>query len=115
MSAELFKIAVSIPPEFSDELMDAIDSVIKPIYPGYERTFTIVPVTGTWKPVEGSHPFKGSVGKIEVSEEVRIEFAISKDDIEKVITKIRDVHPYEEPAIDVLPMYGWRDFLIPLA
>lgn len=111
----LFKVCVSVPPEFVDELLDGINDIIDPIYPHYDRTFAIYPVTGTWRPLEGSNPYKGRTGEIETASEMRIEFAVKREQIERVISKIAEIHPYEEPCIDVIPLIGWKDFLIPLA
>ncbi|MCL2317809.1 MAG: hypothetical protein FWC44_01960, partial [Methanomassiliicoccaceae archaeon] len=85
------------------------------IYPGYDRAFTIIRSQGTWRSLEGSHPYDGEVGKISVAEELRIEFAISAEDLTEVVQAIRDVHPYEEPAIDIVPMILWKDVIGPSA
>ena len=93
------------------ELMDAIDEIMEPLYPGYRRAFAISEVTGTWKPMKGSHPYKGRPGKIETAKEHKIEFIVKESDLKKVLLKIREIHPYEEPAIDVLPTYSWKSMI----
>lgn len=109
MNCDFLKICVNIPPEFSDRVMDEINNVMTAMYPGYDRTFTSYPVTGTWRPLNGSRPYKGEAGRIETADEIRIEFAIHPQDLEGVISTIRRIHPYEEPAIDILPMIGWKN------
>ncbi|MCQ2079364.1 MAG: hypothetical protein MJZ38_04830 [archaeon] len=54
---EIFGIAVNVPASHLDVLMDAIDSVLEPLYPGYRRCFYHHPVTGTWRTMEGAHPY----------------------------------------------------------
>lgn len=93
------------------EFMDAIDAVMEPLYPGYRRYFGWWPVKGTWKPAEGSHPFKGTVGEIEVSDEVHLEFAVKEKDLKAVLSVIVDLHPYEEPSIDIIPLVSWKSVL----
>ncbi len=107
---DVFKIGVNVPAEFLDRMMDSVTEVMEPVYPKYERTFMYWPVKGTWRPVEGAEPFIGTVGDIEVADEIRLEFAVKEKDLKNVISKIAEVHPYEEPAIDVIPMYGWKGF-----
>ena len=36
-----------------------------------------------------------------------------KEDLEKVLCKIEEVHPYEEPAVDVTPQIAWRSLTAP--
>ena len=108
---DIFKIGVNIPGEFLEKLMDSVNSVMEPVYPNYDRTFMYWPVKGTWRPLPGADPYNGTIGKIEVADEMRVEFAVKEKDLRKVISVIADVHPYEEPAIDVIPMYGWKGFI----
>ena len=108
---DVFKVGVEIPEEFLQEFMDSVNDVMEPLYPNYDRTFSYWPVKGTWRPLPGADPYDGTVGRIQVSDEVRVEFAVKEKDLEKVLERILQVHPYEEPAIDVIPMYGWKDII----
>ncbi|MBO4551728.1 MAG: PHP domain-containing protein [Candidatus Methanomethylophilaceae archaeon] len=108
---QVYKICVYIPRDYSDRLMDAIDEIIDPLYPGYRRAFSITEVTGTWKPLKGSHPYIGTPGEIEKVEEHKIEFIVKENDLKRVLLKVREVHPYEEPMIDVSPTYAWKSML----
>ena len=78
---DIYGVAVNIPPEFADRLMDAIDSVMEPVYPGYRRCFYYYPVKGTWKTMESAKPYDGVPGEITVAEEIRIKFVCRKEDI----------------------------------
>lgn len=60
---------------------------------------------GRFRPLKGAHPHIGSVGNIEEVEEERIEVVIPDNvDVHAVIDAIKKVHPYETPAIHILPM-----------
>jgi len=113
MQPKAYKISVAIPVDLKDRLMDAVNSSMTQIYPGYDRAFTIIRSEGTWRSLEGSNPFIGKEGEISVADELRIEFAISAEDLKNVVRAIRDVHPYEEPAIDIMPMILWKDVIGP--
>ena len=108
MDCEAYKILVFIPEEFSDKLMERINEVIEPFHPGYDMCFSSVKVNSTWRPLEGSKPFIGTIGVIEHAEELRIEFIVREKELRDVIRTIREVHPYEEPAIDVIPCLDWK-------
>ena len=111
MEPRAYKVATSVPREYLEEMMDRITERIEPLYPGYDRVFSYWPITGTWRPLEGSDPFIGTPGKIETAEECRLEFAVAEKDLAAAVRAIRDVHPYEEPAIDVIPMVPWKDVI----
>ncbi len=108
---DVYKVGVNIPPDYLETLMDELNGVMEPLYPNYDRAFSYWPVKGTWRSLEGSNPYDGEVGKISVADEIRLEFAVKSKDITKVIGKIAEIHPYEEPAIDVIPMIAWKEFI----
>ena len=109
--AEIYKIGVNVPGGFLERLMDAINDSMTPVYPKYDRTFSYWPVKGTWRPLEGADPYDGKIGEISVADEIRLEFAVRAEDLSSVIAVIAEVHPYEEPAIDVIPMIPWKDLI----
>ncbi|MCL1811193.1 MAG: hypothetical protein FWG41_03115 [Methanomassiliicoccaceae archaeon] len=110
MDPKAYKISVIIPPEYKDELMDAVNGSMQKMYPGYDRAFSVTRSEGTWRSLEGSNPFIGKAG-VSIAEELRIDFAIKAEDLKGVISAIRKVHPYEEPAIEILPMIVWKDVI----
>ena len=65
--------------------MDSINNIMEPIYPGYERAFTTFNVKGTWKTLEGSHPYNGKTGEITIADELRVEFAAYDKDLESML------------------------------
>lgn len=107
----VFKIAFTVPESYSEKLMNTINKVITPFFPGYERTYCITKVTGTWIPLKGSHPFNGTIGEIKVADELKIEFMVHKKDLKNVLRTIKDLHPYEEPVVDVIPCLNWKSLL----
>ncbi len=112
MSAEtVYRVAVNIPPAFMNKMMDAIDAVMTPVYPGYRRSFTYYPVTGTWQTLPGAHPFDGKPGEVTAAEETRLEFIVRLAELPAVLRAIEKAHPYEEPAVDVTPELAWRSLL----
>ena len=111
--SEIFGIGVDVPASHLEILMDAIDAVMEPVYPGYRRSFRYFPVKGTWKTEEGSHPYIGKPGEVSVEDEIRLEFVVGKEYLEDVLETIDRVHPYEEPSVDVIPQIGWRSLIRP--
>jgi Uncharacterized protein conserved in bacteria len=108
---DIFCVSVNIPDEFADILMSSLNEIIAPVYPNYDMTFTILKVMGTWRPLEGSKPYDGDIGVITTARETRIEFPVTEHDLPRVVGKIVDIHPYEEPAILITPMLDWKKFI----
>lgn len=46
----------------------------------------------------------GEAGREERVEEARVETVVAVARLGDVLTALRDAHPYEEPAIDVMPL-----------
>lgn len=111
VESEIFKIGVNIPAEFLQTLMDSINDNMESLYPLYDRTFNYWPVKGTWRPLPGATPYNGTVGRIVLADEMRLEFTVKEKDLEKVLMIIKDVHPYEEPVIDIIPMVEWKSII----
>lgn len=62
---------------------------------------------GRFRPLPGAHPAIGTVGLTEEVAEERIEAMVDiKDEaaLRRIVAALRAAHPYEEPAIHVLPM-----------
>lgn len=81
------------------------------VYPGYDMVFSLADVTGMWRPLDGSDPYNGKIGSLTTAEEIRVEFAVREGDLKRVIESIVSVHPYEEPAIDIIPMIAWKSII----
>ena len=59
---------------------------------------------GRFEPAPAAHPAIGSVGEITVVAESRIEMVVPRAARSEVLRALRQSHPYEEPAFDLLPM-----------
>ena len=66
---------------------------------------------GRFQPEEDSKPWTGKKDQLEEVIEERIEVLCEEICIKQVVEEISKVHPYEEPAIDIYPVYQ-RDFFI---
>ena len=59
---------------------------------------------GTFKGTDNSNPYIGKKNKLEIVDEEKFEVICDINIAKKVIKKLREVHPYEEPAIDIVPL-----------
>ena len=51
-----------------------------------------------------------AANKIEYVDEEKLEFVCNVEDVREVLKTIRQVHPYEEPAIDIVPLIDENSF-----
>lgn len=65
---------------------------------------------GTFKPNDNANPYIGKNNNLEFVEEEKLEFVCDIDKVKNVLSKLRKVHPYEEPAIDIIPLLDERNF-----
>lgn len=59
---------------------------------------------GRYKPTKGAKPAIGKVGRLESVEEEKIEAIAPKEKYKEIIEKLKDAHPYEEPAIEAFDL-----------
>ncbi|MBR9870699.1 MAG: NGG1p interacting factor NIF3 [Gammaproteobacteria bacterium] len=56
---------------------------------------------GQFRPLEGSDPFLGQKGELEVVNEFKVELVCSEEKVQGAIEALKQAHPYEEPAYEV--------------
>ena len=104
------KIVVTVPPENTDEVRNAMCNEGAGIIGNYTHCSMITKCIGTSKPNDEANPYIGEVNKLQGIEEDKLEVVCDVDKVKKVIEKLREVHPYEEPAIDIIPLLEENDF-----
>lgn len=97
------KISVFVPPDYVNPVTDAMTRAGAGIIGDYEACSFQLRGTGTFRPLPGSRPFSGEVGKLQHEDEVRIEMVSPAWKTNAVVTAMMDAHPYDEVAYDVYP------------
>jgi len=100
-SEKIFKFAVYVPAQHADKISQAIFKAGAGKIGKYTETSFNITGKGTFKPMEGTNPFIGKIGKREEVQEIKIETVVAERDLESVVQAMKDTHPYEEPAYDV--------------
>lgn len=98
------KIIVTIPEENVEEIRNAICEAGAGIIGNYTYCSMSTKCVGTFMPNDEANPYIGKSNKLEFIEEEKLEVVCDVDKVKKVISKLREVHPYEEPAIDIIPL-----------
>ena len=104
------KIIVTVPKENTEEVRTAICDEGAGIIGNYSYCSMSTKCIGTFKPNDDANPYIGESNKLEFVEEDKLEVVCPIDKVRSVISKLREVHPYEEPAIDIIPLLDETDF-----
>ncbi|EON90767.1 hypothetical protein MARLIPOL_17153 [Marinobacter lipolyticus SM19] len=59
---------------------------------------------GQFRPLDGSQPFLGQQGELEVVDEYKVELVCKDELISEALEAFKKAHPYEEPAYEVYRM-----------
>lgn len=103
------KILVTIPQESTEKVRKAICDAGAGIIGNYSYCTTTVKSVGTFMPNEKAQPFIGQNNKLEFVQEDKLEVICDIQNAKKVVAALRKVHPYEEPAIDIVPLLDEED------
>lgn len=107
---EKVKIFVTIPVENVEEVRNAVCESGAGIIGNYSYCTSSTKSLGTFIPNENANPYIGKSDVLEVVEEEKLEFICDVNNVKKVLTELRKVHPYEEPAIDIVPLIDEKYF-----
>ena len=94
-----------MPLEAANKVRQAMGQSGAGLQGNYEFNSGSIKQIGRFKPMVGARPYIGRIGEPEKVEEELIETICDKNLVEKVIAEIKKAHPYEEPAIDIMPRY----------
>lgn len=103
------KIIVTAPEEDADKIKEAICNEGAGVIGNYTHCTMSTKCIGTFRPSKDANPYIGEKNKLEIVNEEKIEAICDIDIAKKVILKLREVHPYEEPAIELMPLIDEND------
>ena len=100
-------IVVTVPETHADAVREAMGRAGAGRDGNYGFCSFSVKGVGRFLPLEGANPFIGKQGALEEVVEERIETSCAVELLQKVIAAIKKAHPYEEPSIDICPIYSY--------
>lgn len=103
------KIIVTVPVESVEEVRNAICNEGARIIGNYTYCTMSTKCIGTFLPDDKAKPYIVEKNKLEFVEEEKLEAVCDINILKKVLKKLREVHPYEEPAIDIIPLISEED------
>lgn len=104
MDFEFLKLEIFIPETHFTVLQKALQNADAGHIGNYDSCLSVSEVTGYWRPLEKANPYIGKAGQMSCEKELKIEVTIKSVNLKNTIDKIKAVHPYEEPVINVIPL-----------
>jgi dinuclear metal center YbgI/SA1388 family protein len=98
------KLVVFTPASDVEVVRSALHDAGAGVVGDYDTVSYAVAGEGRFRPREGANPAVGTVGRHEVTDEVRIEVLVPRDIRTRVIRAMLAAHPYEEVAFDVIEL-----------
>jgi len=93
-----------VPAEDKERVKEALFAMGVGRYKNYEYCSFETLGTGQFKPINKANPHIGKLGKIEHVEEYKVEMICAEELIHAAVRKLKEAHPYEEVAYEVIRM-----------
>ncbi|AIR87934.1 YqfO family protein [Pseudomonas cremoricolorata] len=100
----MYKLAFFVPDSHVEQVKAAVFAAGGGRIGDYEHCAWQTLGQGQFRPMQGSQPFIGRAGEVEVLEEWKVELVVADEAITAVIDALRQHHPYETPAYEVQPL-----------
>lgn len=104
LSEHQLKLIVFVPAPDLDKVAEAVHKAGGGIIGEYSHCSFRTTGTGTFKGSLQSRPTIGNRGKLETTEEVKLEIIIDEWKTNEIIRAMTEAHPYEEVAYDLIPL-----------
>ncbi len=98
------KLATFVPRDALDRVAQALFDAGAGVIGNYTCCSFRTEGTGTFFGQEGTHPTVGQSGQLEQAPEIKLETVVPLSRLEQVLAALRNSHPYEEPAFDLLTL-----------
>lgn len=103
---KMFKVVTFCPTNDSKSVQEAMFKNGAGEIGNYSSCSYLSEGTGTFMPLDGSHPHVGIKGELHNEPEIKIESVVAEHNLNKTINALIKAHPYEVPAYDVIPLHN---------
>lgn len=103
-SETLYKVCVYVPISHQLQVQTALGEAGAGFIGAYSHCQFQTEGKGSFKPLAGTDPFIGTVDELTHVDEVKIETIAPHSLLNKIVQKMCQAHPYEEPAYDIFEL-----------
>jgi dinuclear metal center YbgI/SA1388 family protein len=101
LSSNQYKIVVFVPEKFVEKVASAMHIAGGGQIGDYSNCSFRIVGQGTFKGSNSTNPFVGIKGNLEYVREIRLEMIANSFDLPKILSAMKESHPYEEVAYDL--------------
>ncbi|HEY9018324.1 NGG1p interacting factor NIF3 [Thiomicrospira sp.] len=98
----MFKLVFFVPESALEQVKSAIFEAGAGRQGDYDQCAWQTKGEGQFRPLKGSQPYIGDLNRLEKVMEYRVETLVDAEVIDGVIQALKQAHPYEEPAYEVI-------------
>lgn len=99
------KLEIFLPESHLPALREALRTADAGHIGRYDCCLSYSRVVGCWRPLAGAAPYRGVPGEISAEPELKVEVTCLTERADLTVAAVKRIHPYEEPVINVLPLY----------
>lgn len=100
----MYKLSYFVPEDSKEKTKDALFEIGVGKIGNYECCSWEVFGDGQFKPIKNANPAIGELEKLEVLKEYKVEMVCSDELIKKAVSTLKEAHPYEEVAYEVIKL-----------
>jgi len=100
----VYKLGFYVPASHLEEVKSALFAAGAGRIGNYDHCSWQVLGQGQFRPLPGSDPYLGQPGEVEQVDEYRVEMVCAAQCVKAAVVAMRDAHPYEEPAWDLVAL-----------
>jgi hypothetical protein len=97
-------LTVFVPLDYEDWVRENLAEIGLGVIGHYTHCSFATRGLGTYRPLEQAKPFRGEVAQINRAEEARLEILAPESLLAAALSRLKEVHPYEEVAYDLYPL-----------
>ncbi len=98
----MYKLVVYIPEAHTEAVKQAVFAAGAGRQGNYDQCSWQVKGEGQFRPLDNSQPFIGKTGAVATVSEYRVEMLCEARFLQEVVSALKQAHPYEEPAFDII-------------
>lgn len=99
--ANLLKLTVFVPEDDEEKVKKGLLKADAGQVGNYRNSYYRTESRGFFAPTESADPDRGTPGRVEETDEIKLEFLLKKERRPEVLSTLKRLHPYEEPGFSI--------------